>query len=181
MQNFFMRKFLFIIIMLLILTPIVYAEDSITSTIYATNFKDKIIMSPSYGFIWYFQRGVEEALRFTKFTSAMRVGYSLELSDRRVGEMELLTEKNNTDLIPTVGKIYEMEIGKIENELSESFLSNILGSSPLGLSPEVRTNVTQRLDNQINTLSVISGKVPESIKIDINSAIVKVKECKSKL
>jgi len=176
-----MKKILFIFLIFLFLTPIVYAEDSIPSTIYATNFKDKIIMSPSYGFIWYFQRGVEEALRFTKFTTAMRVGYSLDLSDRRVGEMELLTEKNNTDLIPTVEKIYEMEIGKIENELGESFLSNILGSSPLGLSPEVRTNVTQRLDYQINGLSVISGKVSEPIKIDINNAISKAKECKSKL
>lgn len=176
-----MKKILFLFLIFLFLTSIVYAQDSVPSITYSTSFKDVVIMSPTYGFIWYFQRGVEEVLRFTKFTPAMRVGYSLELSDRRVGEMEMLAEKNNTDLIPTVEKIYETEIGKIENELGESFLSSILGSSPLGLSPEVRTNVTQRLDNQINDLSIISGKVPESVKVDINNAISKAKECKSKV
>jgi hypothetical protein len=176
-----MKKILFFFLIFLFLSPIVYAQDSVPSITYSTSLKGEVIMSPTYGFIWYFQRGIEEVLRFTKFTPAMRVGYSLDLSDRRVGEMEMLTEKNNTDLIPTVEKIYETEIGKIENELGESFLSSILGSTPLGLSSEVRTNVTQRLDNQINTLNAILGKVPGPVKVDINNAINKANGCKTKI
>lgn len=171
-----MKKILFFFLIFLFLSPIVYAEDFISSIIYAKSFKDEVIMSPTFGFLWYFQRGVEEVLRFTKFTPTMRVGYSLSLSDRRVGEMEMLTEKNNTDLVPTVEKIYETEIGKIENDLKESILSTIIG-----LSPEVKSNVTQRLDNQINTLRNILGKVSEPVKTDINNAIDKANECKSRL
>jgi hypothetical protein len=161
-----MRKVLFTLLIFLILSSIAFAQS----------FKDKVIFSPDIAFLWNFQRGFEEFFRFTKFTPTMRIDYSLELSERRIGEIEVLLNKNNTILVPRVENDYEIELSKIEVEINST---SIIGM--LSVSPDIKTNVTQRLQYHIKVLNEISKKVPEEVKVNIDNAVKKASDCISKI
>jgi len=143
-----------------------------SSLVFAQSFKDRALISPDIAFLWNFQRGVEELYRFIKFTSTMRIGYSLELSERRIGEMEVLINKSKTNLIPMVENEYEVEIDKINSEMnSTDIFSKIL--KPL----DVKENVTERLNYDINVLNIISSNVSEPTKGYLTGAIKKTSSC----
>jgi hypothetical protein len=109
----------------------------------ADSFGDRVIISPDVSFLWNFQRGVEEVIRFVKFTTPMRIEYSLELLERRIGEMETLVNKSES-FVPVVESQYEAEISKIETEiLSLDIVSRFVSAD---------YNLTQRLSANIKAL-----------------------------
>jgi len=141
----------------------------LSSTAFAQNytFKDRVIISPDVSFLWNFQRGFEELLRFVKFTQSMKIEYSLDLADRRVGEMEVLIDKNRTDYIIFAETEYEREIYNIEVELNstDAGMFDILQKLELN-----KTDIISRLQVQIKVLGEIITKVPESLKESIFNA-----------
>ena len=161
------------LVIFLVLLTNVFAKDVIlviSST--GESFKDKVMFSPEVAFLWNFQRGVEELYRFVKFTTVMRVGYSLELGERRIGEMEVLVSKNKTEFVPTIENDYELELNKIEVDLgSKDVLSNII--TPI----DVRKNVTERLNYDKDVLNIISTNVTEPVKAYFTNAIKKTSSC----
>lgn len=143
----------------------------LSSTTFAQSLKDKVIFSPYISYLWNFQRGVEELYRFVKFTSVMRIGYSLDLSDRRIGEMEVLISKNKSNIIPMVENVYELEIDKIQSEMnSTDIFSSIITQA------SIKTNVTQRLEYEVEILNGIAQNATES-KDYIESAVKKTSSC----
>jgi len=142
-----------------------------SSLVMAQSFKDKVIFSPDVAFLWNFQRGVEEIYRIVKFTSAMRIDYSLELGERRIGEMEVLISKNKTDYIPITEMDYEMEINKITTEMNTTdILSKIIKISG------INENVTERLEYDNTVLDNISSDTRGSTKNYIENAIKKTSD-----
>jgi hypothetical protein len=147
---------------------------ALSSTVLAEtpSFKDKALIPPDVAFLWNFQRGAEELYRFVKFTSTMRIEYSLELSERRIGEMEILTSKNKTVMIPTIENGYEMEIDKICTEMNTTDIF-----SKFTMNVDIKHNVTDRLQYDIDVLNLVSKSVPEPKKDYLVSAIKKTSDC----
>jgi len=144
----------------------------LTSLTFAQSFKDKVIFSPDTAFLWNFQRGGEELYRFVKFTSTLRVGYSLDLSERRIGEIEVLISKNKTNIIPKIGNEYELELDKIQEEMgSQDILSLIVKSA------DIKKNVTERLDYNNKVLNIILKDSDELAKTSILNAVKKTSNC----
>jgi len=147
---------IFVIILLILLPTIVLAQ----------NFRDKIIISPDITFLWNFQRGFEDFVRFFKFFSKSKIEYSLELSDRRIGEIQTLEDKNKTDMIEVVELEYEREIGRIEAILNRT-----------SISEEFKTIIIKRLQDQVKVLGDVMEKTPDNLKEKIFSAAKKASEC----
>jgi len=160
-------KILFLL-MFLILLSIAFAEN--LTTLSELSFKDKVFFSPDVAFLWNFQRGFEELYRFTKFSYLMRIDYSLELCERRIGEMEVLISKNKSQIIPVVENEYEMEIDKIQvNMNSSDIFSKFMG--PIDI--DIKENVTQRLNYNIKVLDNISKNTSQQEKAYLLNAIKK--------
>jgi hypothetical protein len=149
----------------------------LSSAAFAQNFsfKDKVIMSPDVAFLWNFQRGVEELFRFVKFSSTMRIDYSLELSERRIGEMEVLINKSKLEFIPAIDNSYEIEIDKIIVEMNSTDITKIITKYIIDL--DIKENVTERLQYDIEVLDLLSKKVPEQNKNYLVNAIKKTSVC----
>ena len=149
----------------------------LSSTVFAQSytFKDRTLIPPDVAFLWNFQRGAEELYRFVKFSSTMRVDYSLELLERRIGEMEVLVNKSKLEYIPTIENAYEIEVDKIIVEMNSTDLTNIITKYMINL--DVKENVTQRLQYDIKVLDLISNQVPESSKNYLMNAIKKTSVC----
>jgi len=146
---------------LLILVIIIFI--SLSTIAFAQSFRDKVIISPDISFLWNFQRGFEELYRFVKFTQSMKIVYSLDLADRRVGEMELLIDKNRTDYVIFAESEYEREINNIEFELNSTGEFDIIEILESVKSVN-KTDVIHRLQVQIKVLGDIITKVPGSSK-----------------
>jgi len=155
---------------LLITSLIIFLAFS--SLALAQSFKDRAIFSPDISFLWNFQRGVEEIYRIVKFSSTMRIQYSLELCERRIGEMEVLINKNKTNFVPIPETDYEMEIDKIESEMnSTDIFSKII------TIPDIKENVTERLDYDNKVLNIILSNATEPAKTYVANAIKKTSSC----
>lgn len=141
----------------------------LASTDISQSLRNKVIFSPDVPFLWNFQRGAEELYRFAKFTSVMRVGYSLDLADRRVGEIEVLTDKNESSIVPTVEDAYEMEIDKVQSEMNTPDIFSLVTNRS-----DIVENVTQRLNYDINVLDNITS--PKT-KDYISKAVKKTSGC----
>ena len=150
-----------------ILSTTVFAQDY--------TFKDRIIIPPDVAFLWNFQRGAEELYRFVKFSSTMRIDYSLELIERRIGEMEVLVNKSKLEFIPTIENGYEIEIDKIILEMNSTDMTDIITKYVINL--DIKENVTQRLQYDIKVLDLLSREVPEPNKSYLMSAIKKTSIC----
>jgi len=170
-----MKLLIVSLVLFLVLLTTVFATDNLTvSSIESLSFKDKTIFSPDMAFLWNFQRGVEELYRFVKFTPLLRIEYSLELSERRIGEMEVLTTKNESNIIPMIENEYELEIDKVQSNLnSTDIFSKFIG--PVNL--DIKENVTQRLDYDNKVLDIISKNSTEPAKTSLASAIKKTSSC----
>jgi len=143
-----------------------------SSIAFAQSFKDKVIFSPDIAFLWNFQRGVEELYRFIKFSSTTRIEYSLELGERRIGEMEVLISKNKSNIVPMVENEYEIEIDKIKVDVnSTDIFSKFI--RPL----DIKENVTERLNYNNKVLNIISKNVSEPTKTYLVNAIKKTSSC----
>ena len=165
-----MKLFIASLIIFLILLTIVLADNNLTASSFESlSFKDKVIMTPDVAFLWNFQRGVEEIYRFAKFTSAMRIEYSLELSERRIGEMEVLVDKNESGVVPMVENEYEREIDKIQVDMNSTDIFSTIIQSPA----DIKENVTQRLQYDINVLNEISKNSADEARTSLVSAINK--------
>jgi len=150
----------------LIITIVIFI--SLSTIVFAQSFRDKVIISPDISYVWNFQTGFEELYRFVKFTKPMKIEYSLELGERRIGEMEVLIDKNRTDYITFAENLYEREINIIEIELNSTAgfdILEILKSVNLN-----KTDVINRLQTQIKVLGDISVKVSEPLKTSIINA-----------
>jgi hypothetical protein len=155
---------------LLITSLIIFLAFS--SLVLAQSFKDKVIFSPDISFLWNFQRGVEEIYRIIKFTSTMRIQYSLELCERRIGEMEVLINKSKINFVPIPETDYEMEIDKIESEMnSTDIFSKII------TIPDIKENVTERLNYDNKILNIILSNATEPAKTYVANAIKKTSNC----
>lgn len=140
----------------------------LSSLALAQSFKDKAIMSPDISFLWNFQRGVEELYRFVKFTSVMRIEYSLELSERRIGEMEVLISKNKPNIVPMIENEYERELDKIQIEInSTDIFSKIIKTV------DIKGNVTERLEYENKVLNIILKNSTEPVKTSLTNSIKK--------
>jgi len=148
---------LILVIILLILLPTI---------VLAQNFRDKVIISPDITFLWNFQRGFEDFVRFFKFFSKSKIEYSLDLADRRIGEIQTLEDKNKTDMIEVVELEYEREIGRIEAILNTT-----------SISEEFKDTVIKRLQDQVKVLGDIMEKTPDNLKEKIFSAAKKASGC----
>jgi hypothetical protein len=155
------------IMLFTILSTTVFAQDY--------TFKDRIIIPPDVAFLWNFQRGAEELYRFVKFSSTMRIDYSLELIERRIGEMEVLVNKSKLEFIPTIENGYEIEIDKIILEMNSTDMTDIITKYVINL--DIKENVTQRLQYDIKVLDLLSREVPEPNKSYLMSAIKKTSIC----
>lgn len=156
--NFDMKlKLFFLVITLLIFLPTI---------VLAQNFRDKVIISPDITFLWNFQRGFEDFVRFFKFFSKSKIEYSLDLADRRIGEMEVLEDKNKTGMIEVVELEYEREIGRIQDMLNRTTISE-----------EFKDIVIKRLQDQVQVLADVLEKAPDSLKEEIFSAAKRASEC----
>ncbi|MFH0896553.1 MAG: hypothetical protein V1850_00690 [Candidatus Bathyarchaeota archaeon] len=139
----------------------------------AQSFVEKVLISPDTPFIWNFQRGVEEMLRFAKFSSNQRIQYSLELMERRIGEMELLLNESQQKFIPMVENTYELEADKIVVDMNSSDIFSLVMKSA-----DVKDNVTQRLQYDIKALEAISTKeTPIETRGYFTNAIKKTSDC----
>jgi len=149
----------------------------LSSTVFAQNytFKDRVIIPPDVAFLWNFQRGAEELFRFVKFSSTMRIDYSLELIERRIGEMEVLVNKSKLEFIPTIENGYEIEINKIILEMNSTDLTDIITKYVINL--DIKENVTQRLQYDIKVLDLLSREVSEPNKSYLVNAIKKTSIC----
>jgi ribosomal protein L15 len=147
---------IFVIILLIFLPTIVLAQ----------NFRDKVIISPDITFLWNFQRGFEDFVRFFKFFSKSKIEYSLDLADRRIGEIQTLEDKNKTDMIEVVELEYEREIGRIEAILNRT-----------SISEEFKGMIIKRLQDQVKVLGDVMEKTPDNLKEKIFSAAKKASEC----
>ena len=149
----------------------------LSSTVFAQNytFKDRVIIPPDVAFLWNFQRGAEELFRFVKFSSTMRIDYSLELIERRIGEMEVLVNKSKLEFIPTIENGYEIEINKIILEMNSTDLTDIITKYVINL--DIKENVTQRLQYDIKVLDLLSREVSEPNKSYLINAIKKTSIC----
>jgi len=149
----------------------------LSSTVFAQNytFKDRVIIPPDVAFLWNFQRGAEELFRFVKFSSTMRIDYSLELIERRIGEMEVLVNKSKLEFIPTIENGYEIEINKIILEMNSTDLTDIITKYVINL--DIKENVTQRLQYDIKVLDLLSREVSEPNKCYLVNAIKKTSIC----
>ena len=157
---------------LLIVSSIIFLF--LSSSVFAQNFsfKDKVIISPDIAFLWNFQRGGEELYRFVKFSSTLRIGYSLELTERRIGEMEVLVNKSKANFIPMVENGYELEIDKITVEMNSTdiftkYIKNL----------DIKENVTQRLQYDVKVLDLISKNVTDPTKAYLINAMKKTSDC----
>ena len=149
----------------------------LSSTVFAQNytFKDRTIIPPDVAFLWNFQRGAEELFRFVKFSSTMRIDYSLELIERRIGEMEVLVNRSKSEFIPTIENGYEIEIDKIILEMNSTDMTDIITKYVIDL--DIKENVTQRLQYDIKVLDLLSKEVPEPNKSYLINAIKKTSDC----
>jgi len=149
----------------------------LSSTVFAQNytFKDRTIIPPDVAFLWNFQRGAEELFRFVKFSSTMRIDYSLELIERRIGEMEVLVNRSKLEFIPTIENGYEIEIDKIILEMNSTDMTDIITKYVIDL--DIKENVTQRLQYDIKVLDLLSKEVPEPNKSYLINAIKKTSTC----
>jgi hypothetical protein len=149
----------------------------LSSTVFAQNytFKDRTIIPPDVAFLWNFQRGAEELFRFVKFSSTMRIDYSLELIERRIGEMEVLVNRSKLEFIPTIENGYEIEIDKIILEMNSTDMTDIITKYVIDL--DIKENVTQRLQYDIKILDLLSKEVPEPNKSYLINAIKKTSTC----
>jgi hypothetical protein len=149
----------------------------LSSTVFAQNytFKDRTIIPPDVAFLWNFQRGAEELFRFVKFSSTMRIDYSLELIERRIGEMEVLVNRSKLEFIPTIENGYEIEIDKIIVEMNSTDMTDIITKYVIDL--DIKENVTQRLQYDIKILDLLSKEVPEPNKSYLINAIKKTSTC----
>ena len=145
-----------------------------SSIAFAQSFKDKVLFSPDVAFIWNFQRGVEELYRLVKFSSLMRVEYSLGLSERRIGEMEVLITKNKSNMVPMVENEYELELDKIQNNMNST---DILSKFIVPINADIKENVTQRLQYNNRVLDNISKNASEPAKTSLINAIKKTSGC----
>jgi hypothetical protein len=161
-----------LIIFLTLLTT-VFAKNNLTISSYTSlTFKDKVIFSPDVSFLWNFQRGVEEIYRIVKFSSTMRIDYSLDLCERRIGEMEVLIDKNKTSFIPITETDYEVELDKIKYEMnSTDIFSKIVKPS------NIKGNVTERLEYNNKVLNFILSNSTEPSKDYIKNAVEKTLDC----
>jgi len=147
---------IFITIIFILLPTIVLAQ----------NFRDKVMISPDITFLWNFQRGFEDFVRFFKFFSKSKIEYSLDLADRRIGEMQVLEDKNKTGMIEVVELEYEREIGRIQDMLNRT-----------SISEEFKDIVIKRLQDQVQVLADVLEKAPDSLKEEIFSAAKRASEC----
>jgi septum formation topological specificity factor MinE len=170
-----MKLLIVLLVLFLVLLTTVFATDNLTiSSIESLSFKDKAIFSPDIAFLWNFQRGVEELYRLVKFTPVLRIEYSLELSERRIGEMEVLISKNKSNIVPMVENYYEIEIDKIQVDMnSTDIFSKLIG--PVNI--DIKENVTQRLEYNIKVLDNISKNISEPTKTSLTNAIKKTSSC----
>ena len=144
------------------------------SITFAQSFKDRVLISPDVPFIWNFQRGVEELYRLIKFSSIMRVEYSLGLCERRIGEMEILATKNKSNFIQIIESEYEIEVDKIQNNMnSTDIFSKFIGP----ISSDIKENVTQRLEYDIRVLDNVLKNTSEPAKTYMANAIKKTSSC----
>lgn len=148
----------------------------LSSAVFAQNltFKNKVIITPDVAFLWNFQRGGEELYRFVKFSSSMRIDYSLELLERRIGEMEVLANESKISFIPMVESEYEIEMDKIVVEMKSTDIFTIYIKNLENL--DIKENVTQRLQYDMKVLDFISKGVPESTKIYFDNAFKKTSD-----
>ena len=129
-----MKLLILSLLLFIIFSTLVFAQSY--------SFKDRVIFTPDIAFLWNFQRGFEEFYRFVKFTSIMRIDYSLELSERRIGEIEVLASKNKMNIIPVIENEYEIEIDKLQSNFNSSdIFSRLIGP----INVDIKENVTQRL------------------------------------
>jgi len=168
-----MKLLIITLIIFLIFLTTVFAKDNLTISSYTSlTFKDKVIFTPDISFLWNFQRGIEEVYRIVKFTTTMRIQYSLELSERRIGEMEVLINKNKTSFFLIAETDYEMELDKIKSEMnSTDIFSKIVKPS------NIKENVTERLEYDNKVLNFISSNVTSSTKSYMENAIKKTLDC----
>jgi len=144
------------------------------SIAFAQSFKDKVLISPDVPFLWNFQRGVEELYRLVKFSSIMRVEYSLGLCERRIGEMEILATKNKSNFIQIIESEYEIEVDKIQNNMnSTDVFSKFIGP----IISDIKENVTQRLEYDIRVLDNVLKNTSEPAKTYMANAIKKTSSC----
>jgi hypothetical protein len=136
------------------------------------SFMDKALIPPDVAFLWNFQRGVEEVMRFVKFSTTMRVAYSLDLMDRRVGELEYLANRSQEAMMPAIANSYELEAEKIMVEMStEDPMSYYTGNL------DIKENVTSRLRDEIKGLEMISGMVSKETRDIITNAQKRTTVC----
>lgn len=147
---------IFVIVLLIFLPAIVLAQ----------NFRDKVIISPDITFLWNFQRGFEDFIRFFKFFSKSKIEYSLDLADRRIGEMQVLEDKNKTGMIEVVELEYERKIGRIIAMLNRT-----------SISKEFKDIIIKRLQDQVQALADVHEKAPDNLKENIFNAAKKASEC----
>jgi len=150
-------KLSFLVITFLIFLPTI---------VLAQNFRDKVIISPDITFLWNFQRGFEDFVRFFKFFSKSKIEYSLDLADRRIGEMQVLEDKNKTGMIEVVELEYEREIGRAEAILNRT-----------SISEEFKEIAIKRLQDQVKVLADVHEKAPENLKKNIFNAAKRASEC----
>jgi len=162
------------LILFTILSSIVFAQILASSTI-SESFKDRVLIPPDVAFLWNFQRGAEELYRFIKFSSTMRIEYSLELLERRIGEMEVLVNKSKLEYIPAIENAYEIEIDKIIVEMNSTDMTDIITKYVINI--DIKENVTQRLQYDIKVLDMLSREVSEPNKSYLIDAIKKTSIC----
>jgi hypothetical protein len=156
------------LIAFLVLPCTVFAQNYIAATTTSPTFKERVIMPPDVAFLWDFQRGVEEIYRFAKFTSVLRIGYSLELLERRIGEMDVLVNESEGNYIQLVENEYEIELQKVYVEMNTTdIFSQIMENN------DIKENVTQRLQYDTDVLDFISKETPEPYRTSVNDAIKK--------
>jgi hypothetical protein len=159
---------------LLIVSSIIFLFLSSAAFAQNFSFKDKAIIPPDVAFLWNFQRGIEELFRFVKFSSTMRIDYSLELIERRIGEMEVLVNRSKLEFIPTIENGYEIEIDKIILEMNSTDMTDVITKYVIDL--DIKENVTQRLQYDIKVLDFISKNIPGQNKEYFDNAVKKTSE-----
>jgi hypothetical protein len=146
---------------------------SMAPIVLAEGFREKVLMSPDVAILWNFQRGAEEFFRMTKFSSIMRIQYSLDLMERRIGEMDLLFNKSEGSLVPMIENNYELEVDKLADQMNTTDLFSIVMTNA-----DVRENVTQRLRYDIKVLGDVKiGNATKETKDYVNSAVKKTSFC----
>jgi len=117
----------------------------------------------NFRIFWGIQKGFEEIVRIFYI---FKIEYSLDLAQRRVGEIEFLANQNKTDFIPIIENDYEKEIEIIEARVNLTKISS-----------SFKAKIIRRLQNQIKALSDVFEKVPQNIKDKIFSAARKSSHC----